>query len=296
MEAPALRPGDTIGFVSPSTMLTPEGFAPILAAWEARGYKIRLGKNLYAHGWGYGATDVERAEDFNEMAKDDEVKLVCFNGGEGANEVVPLLDFEAIARHPKRYLSYSDGTSILNTIWNRAGLNTYYGQCPNDALKPADSYTTQNFHLHLEQEGHHEHIKGSQWVTVTPGTARGILTGGYLENYIYLSYSGWVNPEPGQDYVLFIEDHEKFYEVNHISDTLLRLERCPMMKQVKGLLFGEYSKEPNEQLLGRLKLLGERLGIPVAYCADFGHGENHCVLNIGLTAVLDTEAQTLRYE
>lgn len=296
MEAPALKPGDLVGFVSPSSKLTPEGFAPVIAAWEARGYRIRLGKNLYAHGWGYAATDEERAEDFNAMAQDDEVKLICFSGGAGSNEVIPLLDFEAIARHPKRYLSYSDGTSILNTIWNRAGINTYYGQTPNDALKAADSYTAQNFHLHMEQEGHHEHLKGSQWVTLTPGKARGTLTGGYLGNYLYLTYSGWINPKPGQDYILFVEDHEQFYDVNYVSDSLTRLEKSPMMKQVKGLLFGEYAKEPNPDLMNRLKLLGERMGIPVAYCADFGHGESHAILNIGLTAILDTEEQTLCYE
>ena len=49
------------------------------------------------------------------------------------------------------------------------------------------------------------------------------------------------------------------------------------------------------ELLARLTRLGEKYGIPVAYCDDFGHGENHAVLPIGRAARLDTQAQTLRY-
>ena len=68
------------------------------------------------------------------------------------------------------------------------------------------------------------------------------------------------------------------------------------MEHVTGLLFGHYSDPVNEQLLERLRRVGERWGIPVAYCDDFGHGVNHAILPIGVTATLDTEKHMLSYQ
>ena len=201
MQAPALHLGDTIGLVSPSAIPDPEKMQLISAALKGQGYRVRLGKHLFAHGWDYAATDEERAADFTQMALDEDVKLVFFSGGEGADEVLPLLDYTLIAAHPKRYLSFSDGTSILNTLWSRTGMITYYGQTPGDALKELNSYTWQNFRLHMEQPGLAPHIPSAPWRTLRPGEARGTLMGGYLENFLYLLYGGWVRVDPAQDYV-----------------------------------------------------------------------------------------------
>ncbi len=130
MLAPIVRPGDAIGVAAPSWLATEEQYAPFLAAMEAMGFAVRPARNLYAHGWGYAAADRERADDLNELIRDARVRLIFFGGGEGADDVLPLLDYAAAAAHPKRWLSYSDGTSILNAVWSRAGLTTYYGQMP----------------------------------------------------------------------------------------------------------------------------------------------------------------------
>jgi len=68
-----------------------------------------------------------------------------------------------------------------------------------------------------------------------------------------------------------------------------------ILPHVSGMLFGHYSKPVNGHLLERLRRLGEKWNIPVAYCDDFGHGENHAILPIGAEAALDTEQHTLRY-
>ncbi len=45
--------------------------------------------------------------------------MVLFGGGEGGNELLPYIDFENIATHPKIVCSYSDGTTILNAIYTK---------------------------------------------------------------------------------------------------------------------------------------------------------------------------------
>lgn len=289
-----LKPGDTVGLVSPSRISTPENCAEMIAALKEMGFRVKSGKNLYADSWGYAASDQERADDIHQLVCDDEVAMLCFTGGEGADEVIPLLDYDTIARHPKIFMSFSDATSILNAIHSRTGLVTYYGLTPGCMVGITD-YNRRQFVSHIMEGGVRAHVRSGDWRTLIPGVASGELTGGYLDNYVFLANSGWVRPEPGKQYILFIEEHEMFFPIEHVSDELSRLEQSPLMKQVSGLLFGHYSDPVCKPLLERLTRLGQRHGIPVAYCDDFGHGENRAILPIGVSAMLDTEKQTLTY-
>lgn len=289
-----LKEGDIIGLASPSHIASREQYAPIIAVLEAMGFRVKTASNLYAHGWGYAATDCERADDLNELIADDSVKMIFFGGGEGANDMLTRIDYASAARHPKIWLSYSDGTSILNAIHSRTGLPVYYGQMPG-IIPQMSEYNRRQFESHLIQGNVCEHEKATPWHTLTEGVGSGELIGGYLDNFIYLNLCGIITPESGKKYVLFIEDHEKFCTMDRESDLLGRLERLPIMQQTTALLFGHYSAPVNPLLHQRLKLLGERAGIPVVYCDDFGHGEYHAILPIGAQATLDANAQRLLY-
>ena len=281
-----LRFGDTIGIASPSHIASYEGYASVFAAVERMGFRVKAADNLFSADWGYAASAEARAADINQLITDKEVKMIFFGGGEGADDLLPLIDYEAVRSNPKLWLSYSDGTSILNTIRSRTGLITYYGQSVG-MLDGMSDYDRANFDAHIMSCG--------AGFTILPGTAQGALTGGYLDNFIHLLGCGWVRPEPGKKYVLFLEDHEKFFGIHHESVLLTRLEQSVIMPQVSGILFGHYSAPHNEYLMERLERLGKKWGIPVAYCDDFGHGQNHAVLPIGAEALLDTMRHTLCY-
>ena len=299
MLSPLLRPGDLIGLASPSWLATEESIAPAAAALQALGYRVRLAPQIFAHGWDYAAAPEERAESFNALIRDPEVRLVFFGGGEGADDIVPLLDYEAAGRDPKLYLSYSDGTSILNAIRVKTGLVTLYGQTPgrmpeNVAGRPTD-YNLRQFTAFTASRPE-RHTAAASWRTLVPGCAAGTLAGGYLANTIFAAATGLLAPEDPGDLILFVEDNQMFNGIEALSAHIGRLEQCGIMPRVKGLLFGHYSAPVNEQLLARLTRLGEKWGIPVAYCDDFGHGENSAILPIGIRAALDTEKCTLEYD
>ena len=298
MLPPILRPGDVIGLASPSWLATGESTAPAVSALEALGYGVRLAPQIFARGWDYAASPEERAESFNALIRDPEVRLVFFGGGEGADDIVPLLDYEAAGRNPKLYLSYSDGTSILNAIHAKTGLVTLYGQTPGrmpeNLEKPMEYNLKQFAAFTASRPGCH--TAAGPWRTLVPGRAEGMLAGGYLANTIFAAATGQLVPEGAGDLALFVEDHAMFNGIEALSAHIGRLEQCGIMPRVRGLLFGHYSVPVNEQLLARLARLGERWGIPVAYCDDFGHGENSAILPIGVRAALDTGKCTLEYD
>ncbi len=71
-----------------------------------------------------------RALEVMELAKDDKVKMVlCARGGDFLFEILPYLDFEELAKHPKWHMGASDPTSILYCLTTKYDIATLYGLC-----------------------------------------------------------------------------------------------------------------------------------------------------------------------
>lgn len=289
-----LRKGDTIAFAATCHIAKHEKYDPIFTQVREFGYKVYTGEHFFADGWGFSATPEERAADIMQLVNNDEVRMIWFGGGEGADEVIPLLDYDEIRSHPKIWMGFSDGTSVLNAVHARTGLTVWYGMSPGDVID-ITGYNRVHLEGHIFRRDLKEHVRSGEWHTLVSGKATGRLLGGYLENFSWLANAGWMAEEP-VDRILVLEEHRKFFDVPHVSDELGRLQQAPVFRHVKGILIGEYSDEPDERYLYRLRILGERYGIPVAYCTDFGHGANSAIFPFGFDAELDTAAQTLVYK
>lgn len=294
MLASRLNYGDTIGLVSPSHIATPEQYAPIIRVLKQLGFKIKTGKNLYKSTYGYSATEMERADDLNDMFSDEEVKMVFFGGGEAGNELLPYINFENIASHPKLVCSYSDGTTILDAIYAKTGLITYYGQAPGD-FSDLRYYDYTQFISHFVDGSVQTFQSNSKWETLHNGVCKGILIGGYTRNFALLTGSSHFHYDNDQKYLLFLEDHEKFSGIDAVSAYISHIEQCDLIDQVTGLLFGHYSTTFYPELFQRLERFGTKHNVPVVYCDDFGHGVNHAILPIGCMAEMDADQQTLNF-
>lgn len=305
MRAKPLPQNGTIGICSPSHIPLYEAapgqeipwsreYKNIISGMEKEGFRVVQARNLYKKTWGYLASDTERAADLNQLAADGTVDYILFGGGEGSPELLPHLHFDLFRVNPKRVCSYSDGTTILNAVWANTGLETYYGQDPT-LFTGWTAYNRRHFEGHILSDSMAVHEKNSPWLTLNPGVGEGVLCGGYTMSFALLLGTKYFPVDLNEPHLLFLEDHEKFGDEAHVSSMLACIEQSPFMKTVAGLVFGNYADKPCPQLYARLKLLGERHGIPVVYCDDFGHGENHAILPIGRPARLDADGQSLQY-
>jgi muramoyltetrapeptide carboxypeptidase len=294
MTARKIKYGEKIGIISPSHVAEKERYSKIYSGIKSIGFNICEGENIYNNTYGYIASEKERADDFNDMIKNDEIKMVLFGGGTGSNEIIPLLDYENIKDHPKIICSYSDGTTILNTIYARTGLIVYYGQTPGifDGIRHYD-YT--QFITNFVDEGIKAFYKNSEWKILKSGICEGLLMGGYTTNTAFLAGNRYFSYDASKKYILFLENHEKFNTPAEISTHLVHIEQNDIIKNITGLLFGHYSEKEYPELEKCLKRFGERNKIPVMTCDDFGHGINHGILPIGQNARMDTENKTLEY-
>lgn len=292
MNIKKLNKGDTIGIVCPSHIASEERHAQSKKVLESLGYCVKIGANTYKNTYGYLASEQERADDFNSMITDDNVKMVLFGGGEGGNEIIPLLDYESIKRNPKFYCSFSDGTSILNAIHSMTNLPVYYGQGPG-MFNDLRYYDYTHFLSNFIGEHTSAFVKNSVWRILNNGICDGILVGGYLRNIALMLGNKYFYYNKDNKYILFLEDHEKFSNIAKVSSFISHIEQQNFIDNVAGLIFGHYSENVPEDLLKRLERFGRKYDVPVAYTDDFGHGVNHAILPIGGKATLDANNQTL---
>ena len=204
-----------------------------------------------------------------------------------------MIDYDYLRAHPKRLCSYSDGTFVLSAVWSRTGVTTYYGMAPG-AFADLREYDYANFVQHLMGNAE-AHIANTPWQPLTGGRAQGVLMGGYLRNVALMLGGDYLRYDRQQKYVLFLEDHEKFGDRAYVSAMLSHIEQSGVMACVSGLLVGHYSETVYPELLSRLTRLGQRWGIPVVYCDDFGHGRSHAILDIGRRVELNADQGTMTY-
>lgn len=129
----ALRPGDTIGVLTPSSpsyTANEELFANGVANLERLGLKVKLGSLTEKRGsQGFrSGTAEERAKEFMDLILDDQVHgMITTIGGYTSSSLIPYLDFDEIRKQRKIFCGYSDITSLHLAILKFAGLRTVYG-------------------------------------------------------------------------------------------------------------------------------------------------------------------------
>ena len=174
MQTKKLITGDSIGIVCPSHVASKERYQKIIPTLESLGFNVKLGNNVYKDTYGYLASEQERADDFNNMIADKNVKMILFGGGEGGNELLPYLDYDNIKKHPKIICGFSDGTTILNSIYALTGLTTYYGQGPG-MFFDLRHYDYSQFCAHFVDDNASDFTANSPWQTLFPGVCKGKL-------------------------------------------------------------------------------------------------------------------------
>ena len=289
-----LKPGDTIGIISPSGVADKNDYEKYAKGIERLRFQIKFGKNIYKDTYRYTASVKERVDDLNEMVYDETVKMIFFGGGYGSVDLLPYIDYGKIKETPKLFLSYSDGTSILNAIYAQTGITTYYGQTPG-LFDKISEYDREQFVSHLIKGNVTDYISNSDWHTITEGRCEGNLIGGYLLNFVLTLGNRFFPYQTDRNYILFIEELDKFQSVQDVSMFLTCIGQSQLMEQVTGLLFGHYSDDISPELFEVLERFGKKYTIPVAYCDDFGHGANHAIFPIGREAVLDTKNKSLLF-
>jgi len=236
MQAKRLPKNGTIGIFCPSHVANPERYTAQIMGIERMGFKVKLGENFYKDTWGYTASAGERADDFNALIADDGVDAILFNGGNGAAEILPYIDYENILRNPRRIGSYSDGTPILNAIHSQTGLVVYYGTAPV-SFEDLRHYDYTQFCAHFVEGYSAEQLEhNSEWKTLYGGQCEGVLIGGYTTLFALMIPNKYLNFKE-KEYILFLESHEKYGKIGLTAEELAFIEQTEFIGQYQRTYF-----------------------------------------------------------
>lgn len=238
------------------------------------------------------------------MFRDSEVDaIVCSRGGYGTPRVLPLLDYDAIIRHPKVFVGFSDITALHVAIRQRTGLVTFHGPMVASDFSQVhvDDYNWPWFEkavMHSDPVGRiamPPQLPGAE--CVVPGRAAGELMGGNL-SLIAATIGSPYQLDPTGKIVLLEEVGEEPYRVDRM---LTQLELAGFWKKAAGLVIGESvgcepSNPENPSLLSVLKDKLGKLSIPVLYGLPLGHGERKATVPVGVRASLDATQGILSIE
>ncbi len=289
-----LEENDCIGLIAPSSALfNPLVIDDLKLFFEAKSFKVILGRHVYDHSLDFAGSAEHRSADFHEFIADANVKaIICLRGGNGAARLLPKLDFKLIKQNPKIIIGFSDITHLLLAINQKANLVTFHGPT-GMGLKDSD-FNYKMFKKALidnQPVGKIVNNHPQNIYVLSEGAASGYLTGGCLT--IITQGLGTDYEINTKDKILFIEDIGE--EPYSIDKMLTRLKLSGKLNDACGIVFGQflncYPGESSRQKSIKNKSIEQILrefftgfNKPVLYGYNFGHGSNNITIPIGIKA------------
>jgi len=299
-----LKAGDTVGLVLPSyANWDPISFDIVRESLDALGLKSKFGQHANDRRGYLAGRDEDRAADLNAMFADPEINAIhCVRGGWGAARLLPLLDWAAIARHPKVFIGYSDITALLLSLHAKTGLVTFHGPMGSgwnafnvDWMKRVMWNAEAATFANLKETGDTLVPTKNRTRAITPGKARGKLLGGNLTVFTTILGSPYV-PD-FRDAILFVEDVEEApYRIDRM---FTQLKLAGILDQLKGVVWGTCDKCAPGEGFGSLTIPDvlndhvKALGIPAFTGSMIGHVERQFTLPLGVQVEIDADAGTI---
>jgi muramoyltetrapeptide carboxypeptidase len=294
IKPPALKPGDTVAVVAPAAAIERAHLERGVDALAAMGFRVKVSERVLARCGVLAGDDRDRARELQGAFADPEVRgIFGARGGYGCGRLLPMLDFDAIARTPKPFVGFSDATFLLNPLAERAGIVSFHG--PMVAMDFARGLSARSLdHMRGLLSGEIESFEMEARDTIHPGAAEGELVGGCLSVVVAMLATPWAVDFRGK--IVFLEDTgEKAYRVDRM---LVQLRQSGALAQAAGIVFGAIRPIDGSEQEGRLitGFIAEQtadFGIPVIAGIEAGHGTENLTLPFGVRARVDAAARKL---
>ncbi len=295
-----LLPGDTVALVGVSGCVHKEDPERVVAeaaeTLQAFGYRVRVDETC-AKRYGFlSGTDAERADALTRVFLDDSVDGVwCLKGGYGCSRMVDLVDWEAVAAHPKAFIGYSDITVLHMALHDRCRLATFHGPMPASGISEACRESLLNA-IRGTPDRELRNLDGSPLRALRGGAAEGELVGGNLS--LLAASCGTSHQLNAKGKILFIEEVGEYsYRVDSF---LWQLQQAGMLTECAGVVLGGFTdcseEYPHDQCFTTDEILrqtAERLSVPVLAGLQCGHMHDKLTLCLGRKYRMDADAGSI---
>jgi len=272
-------------------------------------------ENVHQFGWtpvvgdhvlvrdGYLAgTDTQRLDDLNRALRDDTVDAIwCLRGGYGVTRILDGIAYDAVRRHPKPIIGYSDITALHAAVGRECEIVTYHGPTARSTITPFSRNSFERALVFGEDPCGTSHSAR----TIRAGTARGRVMGGNLA--LVAALVGTRYALDLRQAILVLEDvNEPIYRIDRM---LRQLWMSGALVNLAALAFGQCtasdedipaaeasSSSPPERrrtLDDVLREVADSFNIPCVAGLPIGHVDDQWTLPLGSLATLDADTLTL---
>lgn len=294
---PYLQAGDVIGITCPAGFISLEDVQPAVVLMQSWGFEVEIGKTVGKRSFTFGGTDEERANDFQYMLDNPNVKAVmCARGGYGVVRIIDRLNFRHFAAHPKWVIGFSDITLLHSHINRNFHAATLHSKMCNSFPKDWNLAEPIQAETILSIK---EALTGKKMIYTSPasefnrlGKATGELVGGNLS--LLANAAGSKSDLQTKGKILFLEDtHEQLYNLDRL---FYNLKRSGKLTHLAGLIIGGFALKPDdpdeefgetisEIVLEKVK----EYAYPICFDFPVGHQKNNFALKCGVKHVLEVK-------
>lgn len=295
---PPAGPGDRVGVAALSGPVDPDKLEAGLAELRRLGFEPVVADNVLSRREFLAGEDRERLDAFHRLAADPDLKAIFFTrGGYGLMRILPALDWDLLARHPRAYVGYSDLTPFLLEVVRRLGFAAFHGPLVGGELARG---------LDSEEEASLLGALAGRYPVEQPfqswlreGSASGPLVGGCLSLFSATLGTAWFPDLEGA--ILFWEDvNELPYRIDRM---LTHLRLSGNLAGIAGMIVGHLERvgrpdgpEAEEERARWPSLVAENLSEfswPLAWGLPSGHIPPNWTLPLGLPARLEAGSHRL---
>lgn len=286
---PFLSKNDLILVISPSGVVDKDLVLEGANILKDAGFQIEFAPNTFNAHFKFGAKHQERLSDLQFALDHTEAKAIyCARGGFGITHIVDALDWTQFKQNPKWIIGFSDITAILHAAYLN-GFCSLHASVLQGLPKLSGDYQKK---LIESLSGNISGLKAKSSFNKL-GTAKGQLIGGNLSLLVHQ-----IGTQTELDYrnkILFIEEvAEPLY---HIDRMLLQLKRAGKLKDLAGLVVGQFSNlTEDKSIYGQsveeiILAHCEEYGFPIGFDFPFGHGEENVPMIHGIMIELEIEGE-----
>ena len=278
-------------------IVAPGGYAPDesafhsgVAALEAQGCNVHSYYDSTSKHLRFGGTDEARVAQLHAAATNPDIQIVmALRGGYGMSRLLPLLDYDLLAKSRKLFVGHSDFTALQLALLAKTGAISFAGPmlCDDYTREDVSEVTRLDFWRCISSLTHTVNwpAQGNPAISVS-----GQLWGGNLTMLTSLLGTPYFPQIEGG--ILFVEDiHEHPYRIERM---LLQLLHSGVLAQQKALILGDFSGyrltdyDNGYDFDSMLAYLRQHLPIPVLTGLPFGHIHDKATLPVGCDCQLDS--------
>jgi len=280
---PALKKEDKIRIVSPAGKVKEKYVLPAVDWLRKQGYRVELGKHVFATHYQFAGTDQQRLEDLQTALDDPETSaIICSRGGYGTVRIISKLSYNGLLRNPKWMVGFSDIT-ILHSCLNSHRIATIHGAMPRYFFEKNGQPNENLYSLIHLLIGNKASYVVSAAKEDRNGKATGELVGGNLS--VISSMQGTSCELDTDGKILFLEDIDEY--LYHTDRMIYQLKLSGKLDNLAGLVLGNFTDmKDNESPFGKTihEIIADAVDeydYPVCYDFPAGHNGKNLALLFG---------------